>query len=170
MCSRKVVVYYAWSRPGEVGAPLEVVEDRFPTLFESRRMQYPRFEEFSDPARFNQGIGGFLDHSRCLMSGAAATHPRYQPPSMLDRKGASLGSTWRNGWPPLYSCVRGESPWRALRGKREQNRAIHEKRKNCHRKSTQRHGVLPLIVIAIHKAKKKKKPLSFDNSSIRFPR
>ncbi len=62
MAGRKVVVYYAWSRPGEVGAPLEVIEDRFPTLFESRRMQYPRFEEFSDPTRFDQNIGGFLDH------------------------------------------------------------------------------------------------------------
>jgi hypothetical protein len=56
------VVYYAWSRPGEVEAPLEVIEDRFPTLFESRRMLYPRFEEFSDPTRFDQSIAGFLDH------------------------------------------------------------------------------------------------------------
>jgi len=62
MAGRKVVVYYAWSRPGEVGAPLEVIENRFPTLFESRRMLYPRFEAFSDPARFDQSIGGFLDH------------------------------------------------------------------------------------------------------------
>jgi hypothetical protein len=62
MAGRKVVVYYAWSRPGEVGAPLEVIEDRFPTLFESRRMLYPKFEEFSDPTRFDQCIGGFLDH------------------------------------------------------------------------------------------------------------
>ena len=58
----KVVVYYAWSRPGETGAPLEVIENRFPTLFESRRMAYPRFEELSDPARFDQGVAGFLDH------------------------------------------------------------------------------------------------------------
>ena len=62
MVGRKVVVYYAWSRPGEVEAPLEVIENRFPTLFESRRMLYPRFEAFSDPARFDQSIGGFLDH------------------------------------------------------------------------------------------------------------
>ena len=51
MVGRKVVVYYAWSRPGEVEAPLEVIENRFPTLFESRRMLYPRFEALSDPAR-----------------------------------------------------------------------------------------------------------------------
>jgi len=62
MVGRKVVVYYAWSRPGEVEAPLAVIENRFPTLFESRRMLYPRFEAFSDPSRFDQSIGGFLDH------------------------------------------------------------------------------------------------------------
>jgi hypothetical protein len=62
MAGRKIVVYYAWSRPAEVGAPLEVIENRFPTLFESRRMLYPRFEAFSDPIRFDQSIGGFLDH------------------------------------------------------------------------------------------------------------
>jgi hypothetical protein len=62
MPARKVVVYYAWSRPGEIQAPLEVIENRFPTLFESRRMGYPRFEELADPARFDQSIAGFLDH------------------------------------------------------------------------------------------------------------
>jgi hypothetical protein len=62
MVGRKVVLYYAWSRPGEVEAPLEVIENRWPTLFESRRMLYPRFEAFSDSARFDQRIGGFLDH------------------------------------------------------------------------------------------------------------
>ncbi len=62
MAARKVLVYYAWSRAGEIGAPLEVIEDRFPALFESRRMAYPRFAEFSDPSRFDQGVGGFLDH------------------------------------------------------------------------------------------------------------
>ncbi len=62
MAGRKVVVYYAWSRPGEIEAPLEVIENRFPTLFESRRMAYPRYEELADPVRFDQSIGGFLDH------------------------------------------------------------------------------------------------------------
>jgi hypothetical protein len=62
MAERKVVVYYAWSRPGETAAPLEVIENRFPTLFESRRMGYPKFEELADPTRFDQSIAGFLDH------------------------------------------------------------------------------------------------------------
>ncbi|MEP9369709.1 hypothetical protein [Xanthobacter sp. VNH20] len=60
--TRAVMVYYAWSREAEAGAPLGVIEDRFPTLFESRRMSYPRFEELADPERFDQGVGGFLDH------------------------------------------------------------------------------------------------------------
>jgi hypothetical protein len=62
MAARKVVVYYAWSRPGEIEAPLGVIENRFPTLFESRRMGYPRFEELANPAQFDQSIAGFLDH------------------------------------------------------------------------------------------------------------
>lgn len=62
MNNRKILVYYAWSRPGEHGAPLHVIEDRFPALFESRRMGFPRFHDYADPARFDQGIAGFLDH------------------------------------------------------------------------------------------------------------
>ncbi len=63
MAGRKVVVYYAWSRPGEIEAPLEVIENCFPTLFESRRMAYPRYEEeLADPVQFDQSVGGFLDH------------------------------------------------------------------------------------------------------------
>jgi hypothetical protein len=62
MSQRKVLVYYAWSRPGESGAPLDVIEDRFPALFESRRMGFPRFHEYADPVEFDQSIAGFLDH------------------------------------------------------------------------------------------------------------
>ncbi|EIF34911.1 hypothetical protein BCh11DRAFT_02720 [Burkholderia sp. Ch1-1] len=62
MIKRQVLVYYAWSRPGENGAPLHVIEDRFPTLFESRRMVFPRFHELSNPSQFEQSVAGFLDH------------------------------------------------------------------------------------------------------------
>lgn len=62
MIKRKVLVYYAWSRPAENGAPLHVIEDRFPALFESRRMGFPRFQELSNPHGFDQGVAGFLDH------------------------------------------------------------------------------------------------------------
>jgi hypothetical protein len=60
--SRRVGVYYAWSRPEETGAPLGVIENRFPTLFETRRMLYPRYTEFADTDRYDQGIGGFMDN------------------------------------------------------------------------------------------------------------
>ncbi len=57
-----VLLYFSWSRPGETGAPLGVLENRFPALFETRRMRYPNAQELADPARFDQGIAGFLDH------------------------------------------------------------------------------------------------------------
>ncbi|MEJ0024469.1 MAG: hypothetical protein WDN01_00460 [Rhizomicrobium sp.] len=62
MAGRQVALYFAWSRPDEVAAPLGVLEDRFPALFELRRMFWPRHEHFADPAKFDQGIGGFLDN------------------------------------------------------------------------------------------------------------
>ncbi|MEN4478351.1 hypothetical protein [Mycolicibacterium cosmeticum] len=58
----RVAIYYAWSRPEETSAPLGVIDDRFPTLFESRRMLYPRLVELSDPSEFDQTVAGFLDH------------------------------------------------------------------------------------------------------------
>jgi hypothetical protein len=62
MAGRQVALYFAWSRPDEVTAPLSVLEDRFPALFELRRLFWPRFEQFADPAKFDQGVGGFLDN------------------------------------------------------------------------------------------------------------
>jgi hypothetical protein len=62
MSDRHVLLYFAWSRPGETGAPLTEIEDRFPALFELRRLFYPKFEELADSLGTEQGIGGFLDH------------------------------------------------------------------------------------------------------------
>ena len=62
MTGRQVALYFAWSRPDEVAAPLGVLEDRFPALFELRRMFWPRHEQFADAVKFDQGVGGFLDH------------------------------------------------------------------------------------------------------------
>jgi hypothetical protein len=62
MAGRQVALYFAWSRPDEVAAPLGVLEDRFPALFELRRIFWPRFEQFADPVKFDQGVGGFLDN------------------------------------------------------------------------------------------------------------
>ena len=55
-------MYFAWSRPDEENAQLGTLENRFTALFESRRIQWPRQEHLADPAKFDQGIAGFLDH------------------------------------------------------------------------------------------------------------
>src|ERR1700744_2443970 len=62
MAGRQVALYFAWSRPDEVAAPLGILDNRFPALFELRRLFWPRFEQFADPQQFDQGVGGFLDH------------------------------------------------------------------------------------------------------------
>ncbi|HEY0266358.1 MAG TPA: hypothetical protein VGC16_06370 [Rhizomicrobium sp.] len=62
MAGRQVALYFAWSHPEEVALPLDILDDRFPALFELRRLLWPRLEQFSDPAEFDQGIGGFLDN------------------------------------------------------------------------------------------------------------
>jgi hypothetical protein len=62
MGGRQVLLYFAWSRPAETGAPLDVIEDRFPAVFELRRLFYPKFESLSDLHHVDQGIAGFLDH------------------------------------------------------------------------------------------------------------
>lgn len=61
-CGRRALVYYAWSRPGETGAPLMVIEDRFPAVFELRRFFFPRYESLAHGGNVDQGIAGFLDH------------------------------------------------------------------------------------------------------------
>ena len=62
MRGRKVLLYFSWSRPAETGAPLTVIDDRFPAVFELRRLFYPKFEPLSDDGAVDQGIAGFLDH------------------------------------------------------------------------------------------------------------
>jgi hypothetical protein len=62
MSGRQVALYFAWSRPDEVAAPLGILENRFPALFEVRRLFWPRIELFADPIKFDQGVGGFIDN------------------------------------------------------------------------------------------------------------
>jgi hypothetical protein len=60
--SRRLLLYFSWSRPGEAGAPLLDIDDRFPAIFELRRLLYPTLEDLSNPEHVDQGIAGFLDH------------------------------------------------------------------------------------------------------------
>lgn len=70
MSTRRFAVYFAWSRPKEYATqpgveqstPLGVLENRYPTLFEFRRAEWPGFEQFRDPESFNQSIAGFFDN------------------------------------------------------------------------------------------------------------
>jgi hypothetical protein len=62
MPNRQVLLYFAWSRPLETSAPIAVIDDRFPAIFELRRLFYPKFEPLSDRDKIDQGIAGFLDH------------------------------------------------------------------------------------------------------------
>jgi hypothetical protein len=62
MRARQVLLYFGWSRPAETGAPLAIIDDRFPAVFELRRLFYPQFEQLADGEKFDQGIAGFLDH------------------------------------------------------------------------------------------------------------
>jgi hypothetical protein len=60
--SGQVLIYFSWSRPEEIAAPMTIIDDRFPAIFELRRLFYPKFEQLANPAQVDQGIGGFLDH------------------------------------------------------------------------------------------------------------
>ncbi|HEX4506514.1 MAG TPA: hypothetical protein VH722_12340 [Alphaproteobacteria bacterium] len=62
MTGRSILLYFAWSRPAETQAPFAVIDDRFPAVFELRRLFYPKFEGLADRQRIDQGIAGFLDH------------------------------------------------------------------------------------------------------------
>ena len=76
---RRITIYHAWSKVAETTAPLEMIENRYPTLFETRRILYPRLAEFADPTGYDQGIGGFLDNiqlARFASFGEVATKSR----------------------------------------------------------------------------------------------
>jgi hypothetical protein len=62
MSSRQVLLYFAWSRPAETGGSFLAIDNRFPAIFELRRLFYPKYEHLSDAELIDQGIAGFLDH------------------------------------------------------------------------------------------------------------
>ena len=61
MAGRRFALYFSWSRAGEIGAPLHVLDNRFPALFEFRRAIWPHYEHASNPEKYKQDISGFLD-------------------------------------------------------------------------------------------------------------
>ena len=58
---RRIAMYFAWDRAAEAAAPLGILDNRFPALFEVRRLFWPRYEPLADPLCYDQGIEGFLE-------------------------------------------------------------------------------------------------------------
>jgi hypothetical protein len=61
MAGRQFALYFSWNRTAELGADLGQLDNRYPALFEFRRMLWPEFERLADPGKFAQGIEGFMD-------------------------------------------------------------------------------------------------------------
>jgi hypothetical protein len=60
---RRVSIYVCWSFPGEANRDVRDLDNRFSTMTEVRRVEWPFWEtpEWSDPTMFQQGIAGALE-------------------------------------------------------------------------------------------------------------
>ena len=60
---RRVSIYIAWSYPAEANRDVTVMDNRFSTMTEVRRVAWPQYEAapFGDPLQFSQGIAGALE-------------------------------------------------------------------------------------------------------------
>jgi hypothetical protein len=60
---RRVSIYVCWSFPGEANRDTSELDNRFSTMTEVRRVEWPFWEgpEWSDPTLFQQGIAGALE-------------------------------------------------------------------------------------------------------------
>ncbi len=60
---RRVSAYITWSYPGEANRDVTILDNRFSTWTEVRRVAWPMYEtpEYADPNLFQQGIAGSLE-------------------------------------------------------------------------------------------------------------
>src|SRR5512134_534597 len=60
---RRVSIYVSWSYPAEAGRDPAVLDNRYSTMTEVRRVAWPSYEvpEWSDPLQYQQGITGALE-------------------------------------------------------------------------------------------------------------
>ena len=60
---RRVSIYVCWSFPGEANRDISDLDNRFSTMTEVRRVEWPFWEgpEWADPMMFQQGIAGALE-------------------------------------------------------------------------------------------------------------
>lgn len=61
MSNRNVALYFAWDRRSEVKAQLGLLDNRWATIFEIRRVNWPKSEHLAAPT-IDQGIDGTLEH------------------------------------------------------------------------------------------------------------
>ena len=61
---RRIALYFAWDRAAEAAAPLTNLDDRFPALFEVRRLFWPAYESLGSREVPEQGIDGFIEIGR----------------------------------------------------------------------------------------------------------
>lgn len=57
---RRISVYVGWSYPGEVNQDITVLDNRYSTMTEVRRVLWPHYE-WAGPMTFQQGIAGSLE-------------------------------------------------------------------------------------------------------------
>src|SRR5262245_45832463 len=60
---RRVSIYVSWSFPGEANRDLTQLDNRFSTMTEVRRVEWPSWEtqQWAGPTMFQQGIAGALE-------------------------------------------------------------------------------------------------------------
>jgi hypothetical protein len=60
---KRLTIYVTWSYPGEAGRDVATLDNRFSTMTEVRRVEWPHWEapQWSDPLAFSQGIAGALE-------------------------------------------------------------------------------------------------------------
>lgn len=56
--NRKFVLYFSWDKAAEAAKPVGILDNRFPALYELRRIAWPMLESMNEG---EQGIAGFLD-------------------------------------------------------------------------------------------------------------
>ena len=94
--ARRIAMYFAWDRTAETAAPLGELDNRFPALFEVRRLFWPNYEPLADAAG-GQGIDGFLEAiflQNFARFGEQAAALTGRPPRQIQRR-------WAEGETPL---------------------------------------------------------------------
>ncbi len=105
MAGRQFGLYFAWSRPAEIGAVLGKLDNRFPSLFEFRRILWPEFEKLADPARFWRRVATDSGNQAKLQSSAAGPPERRRGVDVnLRSRKAVRGCRWATGPSRVRRC------------------------------------------------------------------